>query len=220
MSRITEPLTAELYQYLLDVSLREPDVLRRLREETAKLEQARMQISPDQGQFMAMLVQLIGARHTIEIGTFTGYSTLVVALALPPNGRVIACDVSAEWTTIARRYWKEAGVTNKIDLRLAPATETLESLIAQKRRDTFDFVFIDADKKSYDDYFELSLRLVRRGGLIVVDNVLWHGAVIDSSKNDEDTEAIRRFNAKLKSDERVALSLVPIGDGLTLARKR
>jgi caffeoyl-CoA O-methyltransferase len=220
MTRRTKALTDEVYDYLLRVSLREPELLRRLREETAGLENANMQIGPEQGQFMALLVELIGARRTLEIGTFTGYSALVVALALPPSGRVVACDVSAEWTAVARRYWKEAGVAKKIDLRLAPARETLEGLLREERRDPFDFAFIDADKANYDAYYELCLRLVRPGGLIALDNVLWSGKVADPSVTDADTEAIRRLNAKLASDERVSLSLVPIGDGLTLARRR
>ena len=220
MSRKTESLTDELYEYLLSVSLREPDVLRELREETGALERAQMQISPDQGQFMGLLVGLIGARNTLEIGTFTGYSALVVALALPPDGRVVTCDVSEEWTAIARSYWKKAGVAQKIDLRLAPALETLDGLLREGRRDHFDFAFIDADKATYDAYYERCLELVRPGGLIAVDNVLWHGKVIDSTVTDADTEAIRRLNAKLATDERVTLSLVPIGDGLTLARRR
>ncbi len=220
MSRRTEPLTDELYDYLLRVSMREPEILRRLREETGDLEKAGWQIGPEQGQFMALLVELTGARRTLEVGTFTGYSALVVALALPADGRVVACDISEEWTSVARRYWDEAGVAHMIDLRLGPAVQTLESLLGEGRREDFDFAFIDADKVSYDAYYELALELVRPGGLIAVDNTLWHGRVIDPDATDPDTEAIRRFNAKLKSDERVTLSLVPIGDGLSLARKR
>lgn len=220
MSRRTESLSDELYAYLLRVSLREPEILGRLREETGALENARMQIAPEQGQFMALLVELMDARRTLEIGTFTGYSALVVALALPADGGVIACDVSEEWTDIARRYWNEAGVAHKIDLRLGPALGTLEDLLGEGRRGEFDFAFIDADKVNYEAYFELSLELVRPGGLIAIDNTLWHGTVIDASVTDADTEAIRRFNAKLESDERVTLSLVPIGDGLSLARRR
>jgi predicted O-methyltransferase YrrM len=220
LSRRTETLTDELYEYLVSVSLREPDVLRRLREETAPMERATMQIGPEQGQLMALLVQLIGARNTLEIGTFTGYSALVVALALPPEGHVVACDVSEEWTSIGRRYWAEAGVAHKIDLRLGPAVDTLDALLADGRTGDFDFAFIDADKESYDAYYERCLQLVRPGGLIAVDNVLWHGAVIDPAAKDADTEAIRALNAKLKDDDRVSLSLVPIGDGLTLARRR
>jgi predicted O-methyltransferase YrrM len=220
MTRRTKPLSNEVHDYLLSVSLREPDVLRELREETAGLERSEMQIGPEQGQLMALLVELIGARRTLEIGTFTGYSALVVALALPPDGRVLACDVSEEWTSIARRYWAKAGVSEKIDLRLGPAVETLEGLLAEGQHDQFDFAFIDADKASYDAYYELCLQLVRPGGLIAVDNVLWSGKVADASVTDADTEAIRRLNAKLSSDERVTLSLLPVGDGLTLARKR
>ncbi|MSR20784.1 MAG: SAM-dependent methyltransferase [Gemmatimonadetes bacterium] len=220
MSRRTEPLTDELYDYLLRVSMREPEILRRLREETGDLEKAGWQIGPEQGQFMALLVELTGARRTLEVGTFTGYSALVVALALPADGRVVACDISEEWTSVARRYWDEAGVAHMIDIRLGPAVQTLESLLGEGRREDFDFAFIDADKVSYDAYYELALELVRPGGLIAVDNTLWHGRVIDPDATDPDTEAIRRFNAKLKSDERVTLSLVPIGDGLSLARKR
>jgi len=220
MSRKTEGLTDELYEYLLGVSLREAELLAELREETGKLEKATMQISPEQGQFMALLVELIGARRTIEVGTFTGYSALIVALALPPEGRVIACDVSEEWTAIAERYWKRAGVADKIDLRLGPAADTLKALLAKGGRASFDFAFIDADKANYDTYYELCLELVRPGGLIAVDNVLWHGKVIDPAVTDADTEAIRRLNAKLAKDERISLSLVPIGDGLSLARKR
>ena len=220
MSRRTEPLTDELYDYLLRVSMREPEILRRLREETGDLERAGWQIGPEQGQFMALLVELTGARRTLEVGTFTGYSALVVALALPADGRVVACDISEQWTSVARRYWDEAGVAHMIDLRLGPAVQTLESLLGEGRREDFDFAFIDADKVNYEAYYELALELVRPGGLIAVDNTLWHGRVIDPSSTDPDTEAIRRFNAKLKSDERVTLSLVPIGDGLSLARKR
>ena len=220
MTRRTKALTDEVYDYLLRVSLREADVLRELREETANLERSEMQIGPEQGQLMALLVELIGARRTLEIGTFTGYSALVVAMALPPDGRVVACDVSEEWTSIARRYWTKAGVSEKIDLRLGPARETLEALLRQGRADQFDFAFIDADKANYDAYYELCLRLVRPGGLIAVDNVLWSGKVVDAAVKDEDTEAIRRLNAKLASDDRVTLSLLPVGDGLTLARRR
>jgi predicted O-methyltransferase YrrM len=220
VTRRTKALTDEVYDYLLRVSLREPDVLRRLREETASLEEAAMQIGPEQGQLMALLVELVGARRVLEIGTFTGYSALVVALALPEDGRVVACDVSEEWTGVARRYWKEAGVAHKIELRLAPALETLDELLAEGAMGTFDFAFIDADKEHYADYYERSLELVRRGGLIAIDNVLWSGKVADPAVTDADTEAIRALNARLKHDERVSLSLVPIGDGLTLARKR
>ncbi len=209
-----------LYDYLLDVSLREPDVLRRLRDETAKIPTAAMQIAPEQGQFMALLVELMEARKAIEVGTFTGYSSLCVALALPPGGRLVTCDVNEEWTDVARRYWAEAGVGDRIDLRLAPALETLDALIAGGEAETFDFAFIDADKKSYEAYYERILTLLRPGGLVSVDNVLWNGRVIDATKQDEATRAIRAFNKKIHRDRRVSLSLVPIGDGLTLARKK
>jgi caffeoyl-CoA O-methyltransferase len=194
--------------------------MRRLREETAGLPEANMQIGPEQGQFMALLVELLGAERTIEVGTFTGYSALAVARALPDQGRLIACDVSEEWTAIARRYWKEAGQDHKIDLRLGPAIDTLDRLLADGHAGTFDFAFIDADKESYGAYFERCLALVRVGGLIAVDNTLWDGKVADDTVTDDDTEAIRAFNRGRADDDRVSLSLVPIGDGLTLARKR
>jgi caffeoyl-CoA O-methyltransferase len=184
------------------------------------MERSEMQIGPEQGQLMALLVELVGARRTLEIGTFTGYSALAVALALPADGHVLTCDVSEEWTSVGRRYWEKAGVAEKIDLRLGPALETLEELLANGQRDRFDFAFIDADKESYDAYYELCLQVVRPGGLIAVDNVLWSGKVADASVTDADTEAIRRLNAKLATDERVTLSLLPVGDGLTLARRR
>jgi predicted O-methyltransferase YrrM len=194
--------------------------MRRLREETATLDRARMQIGPEQGQFMALLVELIGARSALEVGTFTGYSALAVARALPDDGRLIACDVSAEWTSIGRPYWEEAGVAHKIDLRLAPAIETLDALLGEGRAETFDFVFIDADKTGYDAYYERALSLIHPGGLITLDNTLWEAKVVDPEITDTDTEAIRAINKKLAADERVTLSMVPIGDGLTLARKR
>jgi caffeoyl-CoA O-methyltransferase len=213
-------ITEDLYEYILAVSLREPDIQRRLREETAQLPLSIMQISPDQGQFISLLVKLINAKHAIEIGVFTGYSALSIALAMPPDGRLIACDINSETTATAQRYWQEASVADQIDLRIAPALDTLNALIAEGREDTFDFVFIDADKINYSAYFEHSLRLCRSGGLIAVDNVLWFGSVIDEDKQDEDTVAIRDFNRKLSCDERIDTSLVPIGDGLMLARKR
>ncbi len=179
-----------------------------------------MQIAPEQGQFMALLIELLGATKTLEIGVFTGYSSLRVALALPPNGKIVACDVSEEYTAIARRYWQTAGVADKIDLRLAPALETLDQLLASGQAETFDFAFIDADKQNYEGYYERSLQLVRRGGLIAIDNVLWSGQVANPQDQDNSTLAIRAFNDKLHHDERVSLSLVPIADGLTLAFKR
>lgn len=220
MSSTPIAMTEALRAYLLSVSLREPDVLRRLREETAALPNAIMQISPEQGQFMQLLVQLLGARRTLEIGVFTGYSALAVALALPPDGRIVACDVNAEWTAIGRRYWREAGVADKIDLRLAPAGDTLEALIAGGQTGAFDFAFIDADKNNYERYYELALPLLRVGGLLAIDNTLWSGKVADPAVTDEDTRALRALNAKMHGDERVTLSLLPLGDGLTLALKR
>ena len=220
MSHTHTILTGDLAAYVRRVSLREPDVMRRLRERTASVPEARMQITPEQGQFMQLLVQMLDARKTLEVGVFTGYSSLAVALALPPDGRVTACDVSEEWTSIGKPYWQEAGVAHKIDLHLAPAVETLDRLIADGQQGTYDFAFIDADKANYDRYYERALVLVRVGGLIGIDNVLWHSKVIDPSVNDADTIAIRDLNEKIHGDERVSLSLIPIGDGLTLARKR
>jgi caffeoyl-CoA O-methyltransferase len=213
-------LTDELLAYLQEVSLREPDALRKLREETAKLPMAGMQISPEQGQFMALLVRMIGARSCLEVGTFTGYSALAVALALPADGRVVCCDVSEEYTAVARRAWASAGVVGKIDLHLAPARVTLDKLRAEGRRGSFDFAFIDADKENYDHYYEAALELVRIGGMIAIDNVLWSGAVIDPKKQDADTKALRALNRKLRDDQRVDISMLPLGDGLTLAQIR
>jgi predicted O-methyltransferase YrrM len=220
MSKKSLGLDNQLYDYLLSVSLREPDILRQLREETTRHPAAIMQIAPEQGQFMALLVQLLGATKTLDIGVFTGYSSLSVALALPPNGKIIACDVSEDDTAIARRYWQAAGVADKIDLRLAPALDTLDELLASGQAGTFDFAFIDADKRNYDAYYERSLQLIRPGGLIAIDNVLWAGRVADPQEQDNQTNTIRAFNEKLHHDERVTLSLVPIADGLTLALKR
>lgn len=220
MSKKTLGLNNQLYDYLLSVSLREPDILRELRQETTRHSLAVMQIAPEQGQFMALLVQLLGATKTLEIGVFTGYSTLCVALALPPTGKIVACDVSEEYTRVARRYWQKAGVADKIDLRLAPALETLDQLLTDGQAETFDFAFIDADKVNYEGYYERSLQLIRPGGLIAIDNVLWFGRVTDPQDQDKSTLAIRAFNEKLHHDERVSLSLVPIADGLTLALKR
>ncbi len=217
MTRRTNYLPDDLYAYLLDCSVRETDVARRLREETQELEQSNMQIGPEQAQFMTLLVELLGVQHALEVGTFTGYSALAVASALPENGRLVACDVSEEWTAIGRRYWAEAGVAHKIDLRLAPAIETLDALLVEEGEDRFDFAFLDADKQGYD-YYERALRLVRPGGLIVIDNTLWEGKVVDPLVTDPDTEAIRHLNKKLSDDDRISLSLVPIGDGLSLAR--
>ncbi|MEM7538838.1 MAG: class I SAM-dependent methyltransferase [Chloroflexota bacterium] len=209
-----------LYQYIHDVSLRENDVLRRLREETSRDPAGDMQVGAEQGQFLAFLVTLLNARRTIEVGVFTGYSTLWTALALPDDGQIIACDVSETWTSVGQRYWQEAGVAHKIDLRLAPAQETLAVLLDDGQAGQFDFAFIDADKTGYDTYYEQCLQLLHSGGLIAIDNVLWSGAVANPQRQDADTVALRTLNAKLHGDERVTLSLLPIGDGLTLAMKR
>lgn len=220
MSNRTIGLSDRLYDYLLAVSLREEDLLRQLREETAQHPMRQMQIAPEQGQFMALLVQLLGAKRTLDVGVFTGYSSLAVALALPDDGQIVACDVSEEYTAIARRYWQTAGVTDKIDLQLAPALETLDRLLAEGQAGSFDFAFIDADKENYWNYYERCLELLRPGGLITVDNVLWSGRVAEATTYETSTKAIQAFNAKLHNDERVSLSLVPIADGLTLALKR
>ena len=213
-------LPEELYEYILSVSLRETPLMRRLREENERHPMSNFPVPPEHAQFMALLIQLMGARRTIEIGVFTGYSTLAVAMALPPDGRVIACDVNAEYTSIARRYWKEAGVDHKIDLRLKPALETLRELLAAGERSRFDFAFIDADKTNNQNYYECCLELMRPGGLIMVDNVIWSGRVYDPSDQTADTEAVRAFNANLLEDSRVSLSMLPVGDGVTLALKR
>ena len=220
MRRNSITLTEELSDYVADVSFREPEVLRRLREETARVPMAGMQIAPDQGQFMALLARLVGARRCLEVGAFTGYSALVVALALPPDGRIISCDIDEKTTAIARRYWAEAGVADKIDLRLGPALGTLDRLLAEGAAGSFDFAFIDADKTNYDGYYERALTLLRPGGLIVIDNVLWSGAVADPKRQDADTKALRALNRKLHDDARIDLSLLPLADGITLARKR
>jgi predicted O-methyltransferase YrrM len=214
------PMDARLYGYVLDHSVREPALLAELRAETAKLAQAGMQIGPDQGQFMALLAKLLGAKRCIEIGVFTGYSSLAVALALPADGRIVACDKSEEWTAIARRFWKEAGVDSKIDLRLGEALATLEALLAEGGAGRYDFAFIDADKGNYLAYYERCLKLLRAGGLVVVDNTLWSGEVADASNAKPDTVSLRAFNDALRRDERIDLALLAIGDGVTLARKR
>ncbi len=220
MSTGQTAVTADFTEYIRSVTLREPELLQRLRAETAKLPMGMMQISPEQGQFMGLLMRLIGAKRTLEVGVFTGYSSISVALALPDDGSIVACDVSEEYTSMARRYWREAGVERKIDLRLAPAVETLDSLLAEGCAGRFDFAFIDADKENYDHYYERALKLIRTGGLIAIDNVLWHGKVLDESIQDADTRAIRALNQKLHGDERISLSLLPIGDGVTMACKR
>ena len=220
MSNETVSITPALNDYIRRVSLREHAVLRELREKTAGHPAAGMQISPEQGQLMALLAGLMGARRCIEVGVFTGYSSLAVALALPEDGRILACDINEEWTGMARRFWEKAGVAYKIELRLAPAADTLRDVYSAGHADSFDFAFIDADKENYGVYYEAALSLVRPGGLIAVDNTLWDGAVIDETAQDSDTLAIREFNEKIAGDQRVDVSLVPIGDGLTLARKR
>lgn len=219
MTHKTLNLDARLYHYLQSVSAQEPEVLRRLREETARFPDSGMQITPEQGQFMAMLIRLIGARMVLEVGVFTGYSSLAMLLALPAVGRLVACDISESWTTIARRYWKLAGVEARVDLHIGPALSTLEGLLAEGRASQFDLAFIDADKTGYDAYYERSLELVRPGGLIVIDNLLWGGKVADPASSDADIVAIRALNAKLRDDPRVAFSLLPVADGLGLAMK-
>ena len=220
MANKTIGISDELAAYVRRVGTREPDVLARLREETSSLPQRGMQVSAEQGALLALLVELIGARRCLEVGTFTGYSSTAVALALPGDGRITCCDVSEEWTSIARKYWSEAGVADRVDLRLGPAADTLDDLLAAGEEGTFDLAFIDADKVGYDGYYERALRLVRPGGLIALDNTLWGGRVIDDDVTDEDTGAIRALNAKLADDQRVTLCLLPVSDGVTLARRR
>lgn len=220
MANKTIGISDELAAYVVEVGTREPDVLARLREETAAIPQHGMQIAPEEGAFLELLVELIGARRCIEVGTFTGYSSIAVALALPEDGRLVCCDVSEEWTSLARKYWDEAGVASRIDLRIAPAAETLDQLLADGEEAAYDFAFVDADKTGYDGYYERLLRLVRPGGLIALDNTLWGGAVLDQDADDEDTRAIQALNAKLATDERITLCLLPVADGVTLARRR
>ena len=221
MSNAFLTLTEQLYQYIIDNSVGEHDALRRLREETqASNPRAIMSISPVQGQFMMLLLKLIGAVKTLEVGVFTGYSSLCTALAIPADGHIYACDVSDEWTSVARRYWAEAGVADKITLKLAPAVETLDALLADGHAGTFDFAFIDADKANYGQYYERALKLVRTGGLLVFDNMLWYGKVADETVTDEDTVALRELNARLHNDPRVFASLIAVGDGMHLAIKQ
>ena len=213
-------MNEQLYRYIIDHSLRDHPVLRELREETARLPKAVMQIGADQGQFMALLAKLTGAKRCIEVGVFTGYSSLAVALALPDDGRIVACDISETWTDIARRHWEKAGVEKKIDLRLGPALDTLDTLLSLRQEGRYDMAFIDADKGNYLGYYERCLALLRPGGLILIDNTLWSGDVADPSKTEPDTVALRAVNDALHHDERIDLALLPVGDGLTLARKR
>lgn len=213
-------VTAELHEYILSVSVREPEVLRRLREETSKLPHSSMQIAPEQGRFMELLARLVPTTNALEIGVYTGYSSICIARAMPDNGILIACDISKEWTDMAEPYWDEAGVAHKIDLRLAPAIDTLNELKREGKLDFFDFAFIDADKENYPAYYDLCMEMVRPGGLIVIDNTLWYGTVVDPHDQDTDTVAIRAFNEKVYADERVDLSLLPMADGITLARRR
>ena len=220
MSKGSIGLDEALNDYILRVGVREHPVLAALRDRTASLENARMQISPDEGAFLQMLVRLLPARLILEVGTFTGYSSTAMALAQDGEGRILCCDVSEEWTDIARDAWTVAGVADRIELRLAPAVETLDALVAAGQTASFDLAFIDADKANYDSYYERALQLVRPGGLIAIDNVLWSGRVADESEQDADTQAIRALNAKIATDERVDLAMTPIADGVTLARVR
>jgi len=219
LSNRTLSIDDRVYDYLLSVSLREPDLQKQLREETAAIEFSEMQIAPEQGQFMALLVKLIGARRALELGTFTGYSSISIAAALPEDGELVCCDDSEEWTAVARKYWRQAELENRINFKLGDASATLQALIDEGQDGTFDFIFIDADKQNYPRYYELSLKLLRAGGLMAVDNTLWSGEVADPGNEEPGTRAIRRFNEMLKQDERVEISLVPIGDGLTLVHK-
>ena len=220
MSNASIGLDEKLHAYLLEVGVREHEVLRSLREETAALPQSTMQIAPEEGAFLALLVRILNARKVLEVGTFTGYSSTAMALALPEDGRIICCDLSKEWTDIARRAWADAGVADRIDLRLGPAVETLEQLFSAGEEGSFDLAFIDADKANYGGYYEAALRLVRQGGVIAIDNVLWSGRVADPEVTDEDTQAIRALNDDIAADDRVDVAMLPLADGVTLARVR
>ena len=219
MSNRTLSIDDRIYDYLCDVSVKEPELLRQLREETATLEYSVMQISPEQGQFMSLLIKLMGAQRALEIGTFTGYSSICVASAMPESGRLICCDISPQWTEMAERYWAKAGLESKIALYSQPAEQTLQMLLDDGEDGSFDFIFIDADKQNYIKYYEMSLRLLRKGGIMAIDNTLWSGAVADPENTEPGTRAIRRFNEMLKADDRITQSLLTIGDGLTLILK-
>ncbi len=219
MSNRTLSIDDRIYDYLCDVSISEPELLRQLREETALIEYSVMQISPEQGQFMSLLIKLMGATRAIEIGTFTGYSSICIASAMPENGKLVCCDISPQWTDIAEKYWVLAGLENKIDLYIQPAEQTLQMLLDDGAERSFDFIFIDADKQNYIMYYEMALRLLRKGGMIAVDNTLWSGAVADPENTEAGTRAIRRFNEMIKNDDRVSQCLLTIGDGLTLILK-
>lgn len=214
------PLTDRVYEYALEVGLREPDAFRRLREETGRLAEGEWQIAPEQGPLLALLVKLMGAKKCLEVGTFTGYSALWVASALPPDGRVVCCDVNPTYAEIARRHWAAAGLADRIELRLAPALDTLAALRAAGGDGTFDYAFVDADKSNYDAYYEAALALLRPGGLVAIDNTLWDGKPADAAVTDADTAAIRALNAKLHADARIDLCFLPFADGLTLGLKR
>lgn len=220
MSNRTLDLSDKVYDYLLNHSLREPDLLAELRHETSELEMSIMQISPEQGQFMSLLVKILGVQRAIEVGVFTGYSSLCVAMAMPADGELIACEMNKEWTSIAKRYWQKAGIADRIKLKLAPAIKTLNTLLADGQAGQFDFAFIDADKTNYKKYYECCLELIRPGGIITIDNVLWGGAVVDETDDSEETQAIRELNDHIHHDDRVEISLLPMGDGLTLVRRR
>lgn len=219
MSNRTLSIDDRLYDYLRDVAINEPELLRQLREETAQLDYAVMQISPEQGQFMSLLIKLMGAKRAIEIGTFTGYSSICVAGAMPDDGKLICCDISPQWTAVAEKYWSLAELNDKIELYSQPAEITLQKLLDEGAEKSFDFIFIDADKQNYIKYYEMALRLLRKGGVIAVDNTLWSGAVADPENIEPGTRAIRRFNEMIKEDRRVSKSLLTIGDGLTLILK-
>jgi len=220
MFKNTLGLPDPLHDYILDNSLKELPILAELRQETQRHKQARMQISPDQGQLISLLIRLMSARRVLEIGVFTGYSSLTIALALPIDGVLVACDISEEYTAIAKRYWQQAGVQDKIDLRIAPALQTLDSLLESGQAETFDFAFVDADKANYSNYYDRALKLLRPGGLMAIDNVLWSGRVADPQSTDKIVQTMRVFNQKVAQDDRVQVSLLPLGDGITLALKK